>query len=190
MTAPGNITDVINLAARIQRRRDFAAHAVGFATGATLILLVHALDPAVSGGWTALLAVLAWAVALSFQHFRQVIRGPVTAEDLDAEAHRHQHESDDTGDSAGRVPNDGADRERDCGSSALVAALWAVLPGCRGAVGRSGIAVDHRRRPGHGIAAGDSVHGGVHRPRASGAARCLSRQGRHTAPGSRPGIRQ
>ncbi|HSP37593.1 MAG TPA: hypothetical protein VLR26_07560 [Frankiaceae bacterium] len=77
---------VIDLATRIQRRRDFTAHAAGFLAGVTTLAGLHAAG---LRGPTELAAVaLVWATALSFQHFRHVLRGPVTPSDVTAEAER------------------------------------------------------------------------------------------------------
>ena len=82
----------IDLATRIQRRHDFSAHLTGFACG-TMVLTVVLLA-GVSRTWFYLAALLAWATALSFQHFRQVLRGPVTTAAVHAEATRldRQHQ--------------------------------------------------------------------------------------------------
>ena len=77
---------VIDLATRIQRRRDFAAHVTGFLSGA--IVLASLLLAGVSGIGLYIATLLTWATALSFQHFRHVLRGPVTAEAVRAEASR------------------------------------------------------------------------------------------------------
>ena len=79
-------THVIDLATRIQRRRDFAAHLSGFLCGAVVLsaLFAAGVDPAIQLA----VAVLTWGSALSFQHFRHVIRGPVTPADVTAEHDR------------------------------------------------------------------------------------------------------
>jgi hypothetical protein len=77
---------VIDLATRIQRRRDFAAHVTGFLSGA--VVLASLLLAGVSGIGLYIATLLTWATALSFQHFRHVLRGPVTAEAVRAEASR------------------------------------------------------------------------------------------------------
>jgi hypothetical protein len=76
----------IDLATRVQRRRDFTAHLTGFLTGA-LVLGCLLLAGA---GSTSLYAatLLTWATALSFQHFRHVLHGPITAAAVQAEATR------------------------------------------------------------------------------------------------------
>jgi hypothetical protein len=79
--APDQAT--IDLAARVQRRRDFAAHLTGFLSGALILGLICWRLPGLRAG--ALAALLAWSTALSFQHFRHVLRGPVTAADAAAE---------------------------------------------------------------------------------------------------------
>ena len=76
----------IDLATRIQRRRDFGAHAAGFAGGAAVLSALFLAG--VSGTALYLSALLAWAAALSFQHFRHVVRGPVTAAAVRDEAAR------------------------------------------------------------------------------------------------------
>ncbi len=75
----------IDLATRVQRRRDFVAHVRGFLSGAIVLgsLYRRQQHQPVRRG-----AVLTWATALSFQHFRHVLRGPVTATTLQAEATR------------------------------------------------------------------------------------------------------
>ena len=77
---------VIDLATRIQRRRDFAAHVTGFLSGA--VVLASLLLAGVSGIGLYIATLLTWATALSFQHFRHVLRGPVTAAAVQAEATR------------------------------------------------------------------------------------------------------
>jgi hypothetical protein len=77
---------VIDLATRIQRRRDFTAHLIGYAAGLT-VLTVTVLAGA-NRATTAVTVALAWATALSFQPVRHVLRGPVTPGDLTAEAAR------------------------------------------------------------------------------------------------------
>ena len=77
---------VIDLATGIQRRRDFTAHITGFAAGAAVL---GGLDLAgVRGGRLYAATLLTWAAALSFQHFRHVLRGPVTADAVRVEAAR------------------------------------------------------------------------------------------------------
>ena len=89
MTAPTDPVGAIELATRIQRRRDFTAHATGFAVGAVLVAVVVGIDTTISVGWLAATTLLAWAIALSFQHFRHVLCGPITTADVAREAHRH-----------------------------------------------------------------------------------------------------
>ncbi len=69
---------LIDLATGIQRWRDFAAHVIGFVVGAAAIIVLRVLG--VRGDGLLIAALTAWAIALSFQHFSQVIRGPVTLE--------------------------------------------------------------------------------------------------------------
>jgi hypothetical protein len=76
----------IDLATRVQRRRDFTAHVTGFLSGA--IALGCLLLAGVSGTSLYAATLLTWATALSFQHFRHVLRGPVTAATVQAEATR------------------------------------------------------------------------------------------------------
>ena len=76
----------IDLATRIQRRRDFTAHLTGFLSGA-LVLGCLLLAGASSASLYAA-TLLTWATALSFQHFRHVLRGPVTVAAIQAEATR------------------------------------------------------------------------------------------------------
>ena len=77
---------VIDLATGIQRRRDFTAHVTGFAAGAVVVgSLTHA---GVRGSRLYAATLLAWATALSLQHFGHVLRGPVTADAVRAEAAR------------------------------------------------------------------------------------------------------
>ena len=84
-----NSQQVVDLATRIQRRRDFAAHVSGYFTGAATLGVIAFLKPA-SRPWLGL-ALAVWATGLSFQHFRHVIRGPVTERDIAEEAKRlHQ----------------------------------------------------------------------------------------------------
>jgi ferric-dicitrate binding protein FerR (iron transport regulator) len=79
--APDQAT--VDLASRVQRRRDFTAHLTGFLTGALVLGVLCWHLPGLRGGAAA--ALLAWSTALSFQHFRHVLRGPVTAADVAAE---------------------------------------------------------------------------------------------------------
>ena len=80
---------LIDLATRVQRRRDFNAHLTGFAVGAATITGLHLAG---SRGTPQLAATLStWAFALSFQHFRHVLRGPVTGADVRAESARLSH---------------------------------------------------------------------------------------------------
>ena len=76
----------IDLATRVQRRRDFTAHVTGFLSGA--IVLGCLLLAGASSASLYIATLLTWATALSFQHFRHVLRGPVTAEAVRAEASR------------------------------------------------------------------------------------------------------
>ena len=75
---------VIDLATSIQRRRDFTAHVTGFAAGAVVLGSLNLAS--VRGGRLYTATLLTWATALSFQHFRHVLRGPVTADAVRAEA--------------------------------------------------------------------------------------------------------
>ena len=77
---------VIDLATGIQRRRDFGAHVTGFAAGGVVLGSLHIAGVRGRGLYAATL--LTWATALSFQHFRHVLRGPVTAGEVRAEAAR------------------------------------------------------------------------------------------------------
>ena len=77
---------VIDLATGIQRRRDFTAHITGFAAGAAVLGWLNLAG--VRGGRLYTATLLTWATALSFQHFRHVLRGPVTADAIRAEATR------------------------------------------------------------------------------------------------------
>ena len=77
---------VIDLATGIQRRRDFAAHVTGFAAGAVVVGSLNLAG--VRGTRLYAATLLTWATALSFQHFRHVLRGPVTPDAVGAEAAR------------------------------------------------------------------------------------------------------
>jgi hypothetical protein len=77
---------VIDLATGIQRRRDFTAHITGCAAGAAVLGGLNLAGVRRGRLYTATL--LTWATALSFQHFRHVLRGPVTADTVRAEAAR------------------------------------------------------------------------------------------------------
>ncbi len=77
---------LIDLATGIQRRRDFTAHVTGFAAGA--VVLGSLTFAGARGPRLYAATLLTWATALSFQHFRHVLRGPVTAEDVRTEATR------------------------------------------------------------------------------------------------------
>ena len=59
---------VIDLATRIQRRRDFTAHVIGFLSGAIVLGLL--LLAGMNGAALYIAVVLTWATALSFQHFQ------------------------------------------------------------------------------------------------------------------------
>lgn len=76
----------VALATRVQRRQDFVAHLTGFAAGAVTLAAAGLAMPSLRPG--AVAAALAWATALSFQHFRHVLRGPVTPGDVIAEHNR------------------------------------------------------------------------------------------------------
>jgi hypothetical protein len=76
----------IDLATRVQRRRDFTAHVTGFLSGA--IVLGSLLLAGASRASLYIATLLTWATALSFQHFRHVLRGPLTAAAVQAEATR------------------------------------------------------------------------------------------------------
>ena len=78
--------ETINLATRVQRRRDFTAHLCGFVCGSAAITL--ALLTETAGFFGAAISVLIWGTALSFQHFFQVFRGAVTAEHVKKEEFR------------------------------------------------------------------------------------------------------
>ena len=73
----------IELATRVQRRRDFTAHLTGFIAGAVALGAAALYAPSLRSGVAA--ALLAWSTALSFQHFRHVMIGPVTSTDVAAE---------------------------------------------------------------------------------------------------------
>ena len=77
---------VVDLATGIQRRHDFTAHVTGFAAGA--VVLGSLTRAGVRGSRLYAATLLTWATALSFQHFRHVLRGPVTADAVCAEAAR------------------------------------------------------------------------------------------------------
>ena len=77
---------VIDLATGIQRRRDFPAHTTGFAAGAAGLGGLNLAG--VRGGRLYTATLLTRTTALSFQHFRHVLRGPVTADAIRAEATR------------------------------------------------------------------------------------------------------
>ncbi|MGZ4575182.1 MAG: hypothetical protein ACXVXY_09370 [Mycobacteriaceae bacterium] len=79
-------THRIELATRIQRRRDFVAHLTGYAAG--LVVLATTVARGASGPVTAAVTALAWATALSFQHSRHVLKGPVTPGDIETEDRR------------------------------------------------------------------------------------------------------
>jgi hypothetical protein len=76
----------IDLATRVQRRRDFTAHLTGFLGGA--IVLVCLFLAGASSTSLSAATLLTWAAALSFQHFRHVLRGPATVAAVQAEATR------------------------------------------------------------------------------------------------------
>ena len=78
--------DVVDLATGIQRRYDFTAHVTGFAAGAVVLGSLTAAG--VRGRRLYAATVLTWATALSFQHFRHVLRGPVTVNAVRVEAAR------------------------------------------------------------------------------------------------------
>ena len=78
-----NTADVIDLATHIQRRRDFTAHLLGFLAGATVLITLHVIGGDATTQFAG--SLLAWATALSTQHFRHVLRGPVTSSDVSAE---------------------------------------------------------------------------------------------------------
>ena len=82
---------VIDLATGIQRRRDFAAHITGFAAGA--VVWARSISPVSAGPACTPRRCSTWATALSFQHFRHVLRGPVTADAVGAEAARRSPNS-------------------------------------------------------------------------------------------------
>ena len=77
---------VIDLATGIQRRQGFTAHVTGFAAGGRRHELIDLAG--VRGPRLYAATLLTWATALSFQHFRQVLRGPVMADAVSAEAAR------------------------------------------------------------------------------------------------------
>jgi hypothetical protein len=76
----------VDLATRVQRRRDFTAHLTGFLSGATVLGCLLLAGASSTSLYAATL--LAWAAALSFQHVRHVLRGPVTIAAVQAEAAR------------------------------------------------------------------------------------------------------
>ena len=76
----------IDLATRVQRRRDFTAHLTGFLAGAIILGCLLLAGASSTSLYAATL--LTWATALSFQHFRHVLRGPVTVAAVQAEATR------------------------------------------------------------------------------------------------------
>lgn len=77
---------IIDLATRIQRRRDFSAHVTGLLCG--VIILGALLISGIEDARLYLATALTWATALSLQHFLHVLRGPVTADAVRAEATR------------------------------------------------------------------------------------------------------
>jgi hypothetical protein len=82
---------VIDLATRIQRRRDFSAHVTGMICGAVILGVL--VITGINGTGLYLTAMLTWATALSLQHFRHILRGPVTADAVRAEAARRGRDS-------------------------------------------------------------------------------------------------
>ena len=82
---------VIDLATGIQCRHDFTAHLTGFAAGTVVICSLNLAGVRGASLYTATL--LTWAAALSLQHFRHVLRGPVTADAVGAEAARRSRRS-------------------------------------------------------------------------------------------------
>jgi hypothetical protein len=76
--------ETIDLATRIQRRRDFTAHLIGFVCGGASVALVLLMG--IAGMIGAAITVFVWGAALSLQHFSQVFRGAITVEAVQAEA--------------------------------------------------------------------------------------------------------
>ena len=70
----------------IQRRHDFTAHVTGFAAGAVVLGSLNLAG--VRGTRLYAATLLTWATALSFQHFRHIVRSPVTTDAVRAEAAR------------------------------------------------------------------------------------------------------
>jgi hypothetical protein len=81
---------LIDVATGIQRWRDFTAHLTGFAAGAAALIALRVRG--MRGDGLLITALTAWATALSFQHFSQVMRGPVTLHTVQAAAARQQHQ--------------------------------------------------------------------------------------------------
>ena len=169
----------IDLATRIQRRRDFSAHLTGFACG--VVVLTVALLAGVSGTGLYLAALLAWATALSFQHFRQILRGPVTTAAVHAEGARlrrqHQQASTAAAPSSARPAQDeaGDSRVRTCHQGQASVAVHEVSPQPKNsshpnttgyqlaAIGPERLGVKPASRPLSGIA-GSNAPGNSDRP--------------------------
>jgi hypothetical protein len=77
---------VISAATQIQRWRDFLSQVAAYVTGNLLLIGIWAVSRR-GAFWP----LLVWGVGLSFQHFHQVVRGPITASQ--AEVYLSHHSS-------------------------------------------------------------------------------------------------
>jgi hypothetical protein len=75
-----NYDSWLTTATQLQRWRDFISHVTAYVVVNALFIVIWAI----SGGgffWPAF-PLVGWGVGLSFQHFGEVIRGPITDEQV------------------------------------------------------------------------------------------------------------
>jgi 2TM domain len=78
---------LISAATQIQRWRDFLSHVTAYVVGNLILIGIWAVSG--RGAFWPLWSLLVWGVGLSFQHFHQVLRGPITAGQAEAYLSRH-----------------------------------------------------------------------------------------------------
>jgi hypothetical protein len=78
---------LISAATQIQRWRDFLSHVTAYVVGNLILIGIWAMTG--RWGFWPLWSLLVWGVGLSFQHFHQLLRGPITADQVEAYLSRH-----------------------------------------------------------------------------------------------------
>ncbi len=77
----------ITAATQIQRWRDFQSQIAAYVLGNLVLIGIWAVTG--RGTFWPLWSLLVWGVGVSFQHFHQVLRGPITADQAEAYLSHH-----------------------------------------------------------------------------------------------------